>query len=348
MVPQPRVRDGAGVAEITNQLEYDDDVAHQAVAKVYDLARGQDPRPWCLTVSFTHPHDPYVARRKYWDLYDDCKHLLPPGRSIPYDAQDPHSQRLMDACDWRAFDITDAQVRRARQGYFANISYVDDKIGEILAALDATRQEAIVLFLSDHGDMLGERGLWFKMNFFEGSARVPLMVAAPGLAPGRIATPVSTIDVTPTLCDLAGISMIDVLAWTDGESLVPLAQGLARQSPVAMEYAAEGSWAPLVALRKGAGSTSAARSIRNCSSTSRPIRRSAFNRAGDPAARAVLNEMRPLPIRAGISPPMMPMFAPARHGAGWSTRRCATAATFRGTTSRCRRPASATCAITWT
>jgi len=283
---------GAGVAEITNQLEYDDDVAHQAVAKIYDLSRGADARPWCLTVSFTHPHDPYVARRKYWDLYNDCEHLLPPGRSIPYDQQDPHSQRLMDACDWRTFDITDAQIRRARQGYFANISYIDDKIGEILAALTASRQDAIVLFLSDHGDMLGERGLWFKMNFFEGSARVPLMVAAPGLAPGRIDTPVSTIDVTPTLCDLAGISMIDVLAWTDGESLVPLAQGMARQSPVAMEYAAEGSWAPLVALRKGSW-----KYIR-CALDPEllfdletdPAER--VNRAGDPAARAILNDMR--------------------------------------------------------
>ncbi len=79
----------------------------------------------------------------------------------------------MDACDWRAFDITPEQIRRARQGYFANISYVDAKIGEILATLEATRQEAIVVFLSDHGEMLGERGLWFKMNFFEGASACP-------------------------------------------------------------------------------------------------------------------------------------------------------------------------------
>ena len=68
---------GAGVAEISNQLEYDDDVAFQATQKVYEYARGADARPWCLTVSFTHPHDPYVARKKYWDLYEDCEHLLP-------------------------------------------------------------------------------------------------------------------------------------------------------------------------------------------------------------------------------------------------------------------------------
>ena len=77
MVSQYGVGDGAGVAEITNQMEYDDEVAYEAVRKIYDLSRGHDPRPWCLTVSFTHPHDPYVARKKYWDLYEDCDHLLP-------------------------------------------------------------------------------------------------------------------------------------------------------------------------------------------------------------------------------------------------------------------------------
>ncbi|HSG36295.1 MAG TPA: sulfatase/phosphatase domain-containing protein, partial [Paracoccaceae bacterium] len=94
-------------------------------------------------------------------------------------------------------------------------------------------------------------GLWFKMSFFEGSARVPLTIAAPGLPAGRIDTPVSTLDVTPTLADLAGISLDEVLPWTDGESLVSLAKGQERLSPVAMEYAAEGSYAPLVGLRYG-------------------------------------------------------------------------------------------------
>ncbi|MDH5530413.1 MAG: choline-sulfatase [Paracoccaceae bacterium] len=241
---------GAGVAEITNQQEYDDDVAHQAVQKLYDLSRGADARPWCLTVSFTHPHDPYVARRKYWDLYEDCPHLAAPG-AIGFDDQDAHSQRLMEACDFRAFDISNEQIARARRGYFANISYIDDKIGEVLATLEATRQEAIIVFTSDHGDMLGERGLWFKMNFFEGSARVPLMIAAPGLEPQRLDAPVSTLDVTPTLADLAGVSLAEVMPWTDGESLLPAARGSERTAPVAIEYAAEGSIAPLVCLRYG-------------------------------------------------------------------------------------------------
>ena len=242
---------GAGVGEISNQMEYDDEVAYNATRKVYDLARGGDTRPWCLTVSFTHPHDPYVARRKYWDLYEDCEHLLPDVPAMDYEDHDNHSKRIFDANDWRAFNITEDDIKNSRRAYFANISYLDDKIGEVMEALETTRQDAIILFVSDHGDMLGERGLWFKMSFFEGAARVPFMIAAPEMAPGLVTTPVSNIDVAPTLCDLAGVSMDEVMPWVQGESLVPLGQGGSRDTPVAMEYAAEASYAPMVSLRYG-------------------------------------------------------------------------------------------------
>lgn len=241
---------GAGVAEITNQMEYDDEVAHFAGQKIYDLARGKDGRPWCLTVSFTHPHDPYVARRRYWDLYEDCTQLAPEVPAIPYETHDAHSKRIFDANDWRSYNITDQHISRARRGYFANISYLDNKIGDLLAILEATRQEAVIVFVSDHGDMLGERGLWYKMNMFEGSARVPLMIAADGLAPARVDTPVSTLDLGPTLADLAGIDLSEIEPWTDGTSLLPVASGAAR-GPVPIEYAAEASIAPIVALRDG-------------------------------------------------------------------------------------------------
>jgi choline-sulfatase len=242
---------GAGVAEITNQMEYDDEVAYEATRKLYDLSRGHDPRPWCLTVSFTHPHDPYVARKKYWDLYEECEHLLPQVPAMDYEDHDPHSKRIFDANNWREFDITQEDIKRSRRAYFANISYLDDKVGEILDTLEHTRQEAVILFVSDHGDMLGERGLWFKMSFYEGSSRVPMMLSAPGLEPRLERTPVSNIDVCPTLCDVAGISMDEVAPWTQGQSILPLAKGAPRTSPVAMEYAAEASYAPLVSLRHG-------------------------------------------------------------------------------------------------
>ena len=247
---------GAGVAEITNQLEYDDEVAFHATQKLYDLARRStesDARPWCLTVSFTHPHDPYVARRKHWDLYEDCPALEPETGCIPFGEQDPHSQRLYKASDYASFDITPEQVRRSRRGYFASISYIDDKVGELLDTLERTRMldDTVVLFCSDHGDMLGERGLWFKMCFYEGSARVPLMIAGPGLAAGVVSEPTSNLDIVPTLCELAGIDLGGIGAWTDGQSLLPLINGAQRETRVLMEYAAEGSYAPMVAIREG-------------------------------------------------------------------------------------------------
>ncbi len=246
----------AGIAETTNQLEYDDEVAFHAVQKLYQLARtstDDNRQPWCLTVSFTHPHDPYVARRQYWDLYEDCPALEPVVGFIPYDEQDPHSQRLYLASDYASFDITPEQVRRSRRGYFANISYVDDKVGELVSVLQRTGMldDTVILFCSDHGDMLGERGLWFKMCFYDGSVRVPLMIAARGIEACRIDAPASNLDILPTLCELAGIELGGIAPWTDGQSLLPVLAGSERSAPVLMEYAAEGSYAPMVAIRRG-------------------------------------------------------------------------------------------------
>ncbi len=247
---------GAGVAETTNQMEYDDEVAFLANQKLHQLSRENDDadrRPWCLTVSLSHPHDPFVARRKYWDLYENCQALDPETAFIPGERQDAHSRRLYHASDYARFDITAEQVRRSRRGYFANISYVDDKIGELLGTLDRARMadDTVVVFCSDHGEMLGERGLWFKMSFFEGSARVPLMIAGAGIPAGLVTAPVSNLDICPTLCDIAGVDMGAVMPWTDGRSVLPVANGGGRAEPVLMEYAAEGSYAPMVAIRDG-------------------------------------------------------------------------------------------------
>ena len=247
---------GAGVAETSNQLEYDDEVAFHATQKLYEYARTSDnpgARPWCLTVSFSHPHDPYVARKQYWDLYENCQAVDPEFAALDYAEQDPHAQRLYKASDYEKFEITPEMVRRSRRGYFANISYIDDQVGHLIDVLSRTRMldDTVILFCSDHGDMLGERGLWFKMCFYEGSARVPLMIAGPGVKAGPVRQPTSNLDILPTLCDLAGIDLSAIAPWTDGHSLLPLIDGAARPEPVFMEYAAEGSYAPLVAIRDG-------------------------------------------------------------------------------------------------
>ena len=246
----------AGTAEITNQLEYDDEVAYHAKLRLYQFARSERDRPFCLTVSFTHPHDPYVARKKYWDLYPEGSLpdiVVPP---ISYAEQDIHSKRLFDMSDWRNYDLTTRMIADSRRAYAANISYLDDKISELLTTLQECQldQDTIILFTSDHGDMLGERGLWFKMSFFEGSARVPLMISAPGrFAPALVSSPASTLDVMPTLLDLAGINTGDPGHDLDGRSLLPTLLGETQgTTPISVEYAAEGSIAPMVMVRDGA------------------------------------------------------------------------------------------------
>lgn len=241
---------GSGIAEISNQLEYDDEVANFAATKLYDLARIPGHQPWCLTVSFTHPHDPYLARKHYWDLYATCPALEPRVQAMDFDHHDPHSQRIFKANDWLSYDVGTEDIIRSRRAYFANISYIDDQIGRLMQILESTGQQdnTIIMFCSDHGDMLGERGLWFKMSFFEGSARVPLLICHPHMQGKTIDHAVSNLDIFPTLADLLNINITDLQPWLDGTSLVPMMHSDQSQHPVRMEYMAEASIAPMVCL----------------------------------------------------------------------------------------------------
>lgn len=109
----------------------------------------------------THPHDPYTIEQKYWDLYEGVDIDLPKVR-IPKEEQDPHSKRLLKVCDLWGEDFSDEQIRRARRAYYGAVSYVDDCVGKLLDVLKNCRLDdnTIVIFSGDHGDMLGERGLW--------------------------------------------------------------------------------------------------------------------------------------------------------------------------------------------
>jgi choline-sulfatase len=245
----------AGVSEATLQLDFDEEVAFHSVRKVYDLARARE-RPFFLLVSFTHPHDPYEIPRRWWDRYE-TRVLRPPAVGpLPLDRHDAHSRRVLEMCGAPELELTPEQVERARRAYYGAVSYVDDKVGELLGALERTglRDDTIVVVLSDHGDMLGERGLWYKMTFFEDSVRVPLLVHAPRrFAPARVAAPVSLLDLLPTLVELAE----DEGALAGGEplpgrSLLPLLAGdSADPVPVVSEYLAEGAVAPCVMIRDG-------------------------------------------------------------------------------------------------
>jgi choline-sulfatase len=244
-----------GVAEITNQLEFDDDVCFQAERKILDYARYAPDKPFAMAVSFTHPHDPYVARRKYWDLYKIEDIDLPRVAKMDRPQLDPHSQRLYDVSAMDDYTVTEADLRAARHGYYASISYIDELVGRLIQTLTTTGklEDTVILFTSDHGDFLGERGLWYKMSFLEPSAHIPMIVWGKGLKPRRITEPASLTDVLPTMVDLATSGNSKLARTVDGRSLYPLLHGAA-ENPLAEcwgEYLAEGVVAPMYMLRRG-------------------------------------------------------------------------------------------------
>ncbi len=247
----------SGMANATFQIDYDDAVGFAAKRWLFDAARDKalgHNAPFAMVASFIHPHDPYVARPEWWNLYSDDEIDMP--AFVPaLEDQDPFSRRLMDGIEASYVPLMEEEVRRARRAYLANVSYFDSKIGELVQTLEETGDldNTIVIVTADHGDMLGERGLWYKMNFFEQSARVPLVMAGPGVAVGRATNAVSLVDLLPTFIEVGGGDANMVGEPIDGRSLMPLAQG--QDDPVDEaigEYCAEMTGYPVIMIRRGA------------------------------------------------------------------------------------------------
>jgi choline-sulfatase len=244
----------AGLCVRTNQLDFDDEVVFLAQQKLFDIARDENKRPFCMVVSMTHPHDPYAIPREYWDRYRHDDIDMPQVRDDMV-SRDPHTQRLRHVSDMDHTPVSEAQVRNARHAYYGAVSYVDDQMGRMLKTLEQTGQanNTIIVVLADHGDMLGERGLWYKMNFFENASRIPLIVHAPQrFQPARVAASVSLVDLLPTLMDLAFDGAAPATPEPlDGRSLWPHLTGAGGHDGVVGEYLGEGAVAPLVMLRRG-------------------------------------------------------------------------------------------------
>ncbi|OQE18256.1 hypothetical protein PENSTE_c018G03684 [Penicillium steckii] len=245
----------AGPVVRTNQLDFDEEVIYKAEQYLYDHVRTRTEQPFCLTVSMTHPHDPYAMTKEFWDLYEDVDIPLPKNGPIPHDQQDPHSQRILKCIDLFGKEMPDERIKAARRAYYAACTYVDTNIGKLLKTLKNTGldEDTIIVFTGDHGDMLGERGLWYKMAWFENSSRVPMLFHAPKkFAPKRVSENVSTMDLLPTFAGLAGAPLVKELPL-DGVSLVPYLTGEdgPRTDTVYGEYMGEGTQAPVVMIRRG-------------------------------------------------------------------------------------------------
>jgi choline-sulfatase len=243
----------AGPCTRTNQIDFDDEVVYAARQKLFDIARGNDRRPFCLVVSMTHPHDPYVIPEPYWNRYRDDEIDLP-RVGLPDAQQDPHSRRIRHVIGLGLATPTQAQVRAARRAYYGAVSYIDDQVGALVATLREARldRDTIIVLIADHGDMLGERGLWYKMSFFEPACRIPLIVHAPGrFAAHRVAEPASLLDLLPTFAELGSALAPEYSAPSGGRSLLPALAGGPGPGEVIGEYLAEGAIAPLVMIRRG-------------------------------------------------------------------------------------------------
>jgi choline-sulfatase len=235
---------------ITEEIEVDDLVEEQAVEYLRNPARKQ--QPWCLNTSFIAPHFPLVAPQRFWDLYPlDQIDLpeLPPGH---LENQHPVYQRMRRM--FGLVDFPEELVRRGRAGYYALITYLDEKIGRLLDVLEETgqRDNTVVVHFSDHGDMNGEHGMWRKSNFYEASARVPLQISWPSQLPAnhRIHSVVSLVDLVATILNLAGADQDLPL---DGDSLLPLIHDQAPnwKDEAFSEYLAHGVERPMAMLRRG-------------------------------------------------------------------------------------------------
>lgn len=240
--------------EVPDETLYDGQVAERAIAALRRQKERQgatsagSEQPFFLAVGFLKPHLPFIAPRKYWDLYDPAKLEPAANPGPPHDApaaalavemdelRDTYPRDvLVPSPDATAPDpqapydlpksgpLTREQAIQLRRGYYACVSYVDAQVGRIVTELERLdlAKDTVIVLLGDHGFSLGEHGLWGKLTNFEDATRSPLIVSAPGRAAsgGRTPALVELVDVYPTLCDLAGLPKP---ARLEGTSLVPL------------------------------------------------------------------------------------------------------------------------------
>jgi len=237
-------------------IESDDFCAEKAL--VYLHAPSRKDNPWALFVGLVSPHPPYKVPQKYYDMYPEEVVDMP---DIPYGhiaAMHPSNRRLRYGLGFVNEDILpEEQIRKARSTYYGMVTYMDDLIGQMVKALEETGQleNTVIIYVSDHGEMLGEHGLWNKLNFYEQSARIPLIISYPKalLQHHQVSQPVSMVDLTATILSMAGIREKEIVSPIDGNSLLPLLTQINApwQGKAFSECYADYSTGPKAMLRRG-------------------------------------------------------------------------------------------------
>jgi iduronate 2-sulfatase len=202
------------IADGDDEEQTDGIVAKEAI----QILENNKDKPFFLAVGFYRPHCPYVAPKKYFDLY--------PLDKVSVIKEDPSGwndkPQIAKWTDPLNYGLDEAKLREALRAYYASISFMDAQVGKVLDALERLnlRDNTIIVFCSDHGYNLGQHGQWMKQSLFENSARVPLFIALPGVTNGKSsARTVELLDIYPTLAELCGL---DPPKDIHGRSLMPL------------------------------------------------------------------------------------------------------------------------------
>ena len=207
--------------DVADNVLRDGHIADAAIEKLKELK----DRPFFLAVGFHKPHLPFIAPKKYFDLYDRDEIPLASNPFPPRDAPNFATYNWNDLRHYYGIPdvgpVSEQQARDLKHAYYACVSFTDAQVGRLLKSLDSEglSDDTIVVLWGDHGWQLGEHGMWDKHSNFETSTHAPLMIRVPGQTPGRTAALVEFVDIYPTLCELCGLSKDDGL---EGHSFVPL------------------------------------------------------------------------------------------------------------------------------
>jgi arylsulfatase A-like enzyme len=236
--------------DVPDDAYFDGAQTTAAIAKLATLKASA--QPFFLGLGFYRPHLPFNAPKRYWDLYD--RRQLPltphPRRSAHAPLMAGNTNReLRGYRDFRSAprpdqgSLSEAESRLLRHGYLASVSYIDAQIGRLLAALAQHQldRNTIIVLWGDHGWKLGDHNSWGKMTNYEIDTRVPLLIRAPGLRPGVVSGLVESVDIFPTLCDLAALP---TPPGQEGTTLLPLLRNPRRPGKPAVftQFLRSGIW----------------------------------------------------------------------------------------------------------
>jgi len=216
-------------------------IAEEAIRRL-QLAKAKPSNPFFLAVGFLKPHLPFCAPKKYWDFYDRASFTVPALRTPPEGAPSYAPTTWGELRQYSDIPetgpLTDDQARTMIHGYHAAVSYVDAQIGRVLDELNRLGLAAttIIVLWGDHGWHLGDHGMWSKHTNYEEATHIPLLIIAPGItrAGTRTRALVETVDLYPTLCELAGLPKPNLPQTLEGRSLVPVLKRPARENKEAI------------------------------------------------------------------------------------------------------------------